>query len=369
MSDHPSHWTKCLLGERVQFQYGKSPNEVRSPGGKYPVYGSSGKTAEAIDCTTQSPSIIVGRKGTIDKPIFLEEKCWAIDTTFFVDSFPLDEPKYLFYLLDSINLKSLNESTGVPSLSRDALHSISVALPPLPEQKKIAEILSGIDLQIANQLNKASKCKHLLQGILDQVMTQGTRGRMAVDTDAGKVPDNWRVGKVDDFFVLGRGRVISIPYIRDHPGPYPVFSSQSKNNGEMGRMDTYDFDGNYFIWTTDGAYAGSVFARSGKFNCTNVCGTGRAKSPSEADAKFAAYFLQRVAKKHVSYVGNPKLMNNIFAEIPFALPPIDEQREINSMIDAVKRNIDLVETQVASLSNLKSSISADLLSGRKRVSI
>jgi len=266
-------------------------------------------------------------------------------------------------------LQQLAAGSTFLEVSGSNVRSFPFVVPPLPEQKKIAEILSGIDNTIANQQNKANKCKHLLQGILDLLMTQGTRGRAIVDTDAGKVPNNWEVGRVGDFFALGRGRVISIPYIKNHPGPYPVFSSQSKNNGEMGRMGTYDFDGDYFTWTTDGAYAGSVFARSGKFNCTNVCGTGRAKSPGKADTKYAAYFLQRVAKGHVSYVGNPKLMNNIFDEIPFALPPIDEQSEISAIIDSARRNIDLIENQIASLSNLKKSISTDLLSGRKRVSV
>jgi type I restriction enzyme S subunit len=254
-------------------------------------------------------------------------------------------------------------------VSGSNVRSFPFILPPLPEQKKIAEILSGIDLRISNAKVKVEKCRHLLNGIINQLMAFGTRGRKVIETDAGSFPENWRIGKVEDFFTLGRGRVISIPYIKEHPGPYPVFSSQSKNNGEMGRMDTYDFDGDYFTWTTDGAYAGSVFFRSGKFNCTNVCGTGKAKSSNEANPEFASYFLQRVAKRHVSYVGNPKLMNNIFAEIPFALPPVDEQEEITQIIDSARKNIESIEEQISSLSNLKVSISADLLSGRKRVSV
>jgi len=305
-------------------------------------------------------------------PEELDGFCSSQDIPAF-DITPSVDPNWFLHLFRQRNfyesLENIATGTGSKRIQPSELGEKEIAVPPLPEQKKIAEILSGIDQQIANQQNKASKWLHLHQGILDLLMTQGTRGRAVVDTDAGKVPDNWKIGRVEDFFALGRGRVISIPYIKDHPGPYPVFSSQSKNNGEMGRMDTYDFDGDYFTWTTDGAYAGSVFARSGRFNCTNVCGTGRAKSPDEADTKFAAYFLQRVAKGHVSYVGNPKLMNNTFAEIPFALPPIDEQSEINEIIDSARRNIDLIESQILSLSNLKKSVSSDLLSGRKRVSV
>jgi type I restriction enzyme S subunit len=266
-------------------------------------------------------------------------------------------------------LQGISQGSTFDAISGKDLCELEVEIPPIPEQKKIAEILSGIDRQITNKTKKIEKHQFLIAGILNQLMTSGTTNRKVVETDAGRVPENWTVGKVEDFFELGRGRVISIPYIKENPGPYPVFSSQSKNNGEMGRMNSYDFEGDYFTWTTDGAYAGSVFARSGRFNCTNVCGTGRAKSSSDADTRFAAYFLQRVAKRHVSYVGNPKLMNNVFAAIPFALPPIGEQREIAKIIHATKSGAELLERQIASLSHLKSSIASDLLSGRKRVSV
>lgn len=300
-----------------------------------------------------------GPTGAINQHIFKVLPKEGIDKTF------------LHYLIDHAIPALAEESHGstMKHIKKSALSAFRLPIPPLPEQKKIAEILSGVDKQIANKTRKIEKHEHLIAGILNQLMTSGTTNQKLVETDAGRVPENWRVGRVEDFFDLGRGRVISIPHIKENPGPYPVFSSQSKNNGEMGRMNSYDFEGDYFTWTTDGAYAGSVFARSGKFNCTNVCGTGRAKSSSDADTRFAAYFLQRVAKRHVSYVGNPKLMNNVFAAIPFALPPIGEQREIAKIIDATKSGTELLGRQITSLSNLKSSIASDLLSGRKRVSV
>jgi len=380
MSEYPREWRVETIGEICKIHDSKriplSSEQRRDRKGPYPYYGANNIQDSIDDFIFDFDAVLLAEDGgyydeyeTRDIAQYATGRYWVNNHAHILTGSESLDTRFLYFSLVRKNICPWINTGTRAKLNQADLRQIEIAVPPLPEQKKIAEILSGIDQQIANQQNKARKWLYLHQGILDLLMTQGTTGRAVVDTDAGKVPDNWNIGRVEDFFTLGRGRVISIPYIKDHPGPYPVFSSQSKNNGEMGRMDTYDFDGDYFTWTTDGAYAGSVFARSGKFNCTNVCGTGRAKSPDEADTKFAAYFLQRVAKGHVSYVGNPKLMNNTFAEIPFALPPIDEQSEINEIIDSARRNIDLIESQILSLSNLKKSVSSDLLSGRKRVSV
>ena len=71
---------------------------------------------------------------------------------------------------------------------------------------------------------------------------------------------------------LRRGRVMSKEYLADNIGEYPVYSSQTAKNGEIGSINTFDFDGEFISWTTDGANAGTVFYRKEKFSITNVCG-------------------------------------------------------------------------------------------------
>lgn len=96
---------------------------------------------------------------------------------------------------------------------------------------------------------------------------------------------------------IQRGRVISKTYLEQNKGTYPVYSSQTKNNGEIGSIDTYDFDGEYVTWTTDGAYAGTVFYRNEKFSITNICGLISPKNSEYLLAKFISYWLQIEAKK------------------------------------------------------------------------
>ena len=76
---------------------------------------------------------------------------------------------------------------------------------------------------------------------------------------------------------LSRGRVMSKEYLAENAGKHPVYSSQTANNGEIGRINTFDYDGEFITWTTDGANAGTVFHRTGKFSITNVCGLIKVK--------------------------------------------------------------------------------------------
>ncbi len=175
------------------------------------------------------------------------------------------------------------------------------------------------------------------------------------------VPEGWTSKSVKEICILGRGSVISAEYISKHEGIYPVYSSQSQNNGEMGRIDVYDFDGEYITWTTDGAYAGTVFYREGKFNCTNVCGTLKPKELS-VSVKFLSYLLSINAKKHVSYVGNPKLMNNVVGSIQLTLPSDPaEQRAIADILSTLDEAIVQSESLVWKYQSVKQGLMSDLL--------
>jgi len=172
---------------------------------------------------------------------------------------------------------------------------------------------------------------------------------------------DWTQIKVKEICDIGRGRVISSQEIESRLGIYPVFSPQSQNRGEMGRIDTYDFDGEYVTWTTDGAYAGTVFYREGKFNCTNVCGTLKANSP-QISMEFLAYKLSTLAKNYVSYVGNPKLMNNVMANIELSLPDNKkEQEQIADVLSTIDRAIAQTEAIIAKQQRIKTGLMQDLL--------
>lgn len=146
-------------------------------------------------------------------------------------------------------------------------------------------------------------------------------------------PNGVKYKNIQELCKISRGKVMSKDFIKSNAGEYPVYSSQTENNGELGKISTYDFDGEYLTWTTDGANAGSVFYRKGKFSVTNVCGLLEIKSKIMIP-KFLYYVLSIEAPKYVNAgMGNPKLMSNVMAKIRVAVPPLEVQCEIVHILD------------------------------------
>ena len=227
---------------------------------------------------------------------------------------------YLHYVIANnrfINFV-MNGSKGVkmPRGDKEQMKTYIISLPPMvKEQNKIATFLSLLDERIATQNKIIDKLESLIKGLNQQLLYN----------------NKWKTYKIKDIADIGRGRVISsIEIEKQHQPKYPVYSSQTSNNGIMGYLDDYMFDGEYITWTTDGANAGTVFYRNGKFNCTNVCGT--LKINQEHNCYFVSLVLQQSTHYYVSTnLANPKLMNNTMASIKIKLPNIEEQNYLSKI--------------------------------------
>ena len=155
----------------------------------------------------------------------------------------------------------------------------------------------------------------------------------------GVIPEHWKVIKIKYLFNIGRGRVISQQELVID-GLFPVYSSQTQENGVLGYINSYDFNCKQITWTTDGANAGSIFLREGKHNCTNVCGTLQPKTKDQI-IEFIAYALKVAAQFYKRPDTNgAKIMNGEMAEIFVTLPLIHEQNVIAHFLDRKTTQID-----------------------------
>ena len=172
-------------------------------------------------------------------------------------------------------------SSAIPHISLKDIQNFPIAVPSIQkEADKISKLFHLLDERIATQNKIIEDLKKLKSAISKKLLCN----------------DKWTTCIIQDIAEIGRGRVISSVEIDRQKHPlYPVYSSQTSNNGIMGYLDNYMFDGEYITWTTDGANAGTVFYRKGKFNCTNVCGTLKILP------KFDCYFVSLVLAENGGY--------------------------------------------------------------------
>ena len=135
----PKNWSLCHFGDIATVINGKNQAKVENPDGKYPIYGSGGIMGMADDYICPENCTIIGRKGSINNPIFVKEKFWNVDTAFGLCPSKAVLPKFLFHFCEYFDFTTLDSSTTLPSLTKTNIQQIVFALPPIKEQKRILD--------------------------------------------------------------------------------------------------------------------------------------------------------------------------------------------------------------------------------------
>ena len=158
----------------LEIKSGRSQKQVKNLDGKYPIYGSGGIMGYADDFICNEGTIIIGRKGTINKPIYVEEKFWNVDTAFGLSPSEYLDSKFLYYFCLGYDFTKHDKGTTLPSLvKKDLLANVFMAVPPLAEQRRIVEILDeafkGIDRAEANTKKNLANAHELFDSYLNKV--------------------------------------------------------------------------------------------------------------------------------------------------------------------------------------------------------
>jgi type I restriction enzyme S subunit len=162
-------WEEVKLGDIFTIKNGKDYKHLGN--GEIPVYGTGGIMTYVDSFLYNGESVGIGRKGTIDKPFYLKGKFWTVDTLFYCVSFKSCIPKYLYYLFNTINWKTYNEASGVPSLSQSTIKSIKIRIPKISEQQKIASVLSNFDIEIEKLITHKKSLIQQKQGLMQQLLS------------------------------------------------------------------------------------------------------------------------------------------------------------------------------------------------------
>ena len=141
------------LEQLATIKYGKNQKKVVSDKGSIPIYGTGGFMGTAVDYLYDKPTVLIGRKGSIEKVKYVEEPFWAVDTTFYtIINESLIRPHFLYYKLSLFNLKKYDEGTTIPSLRADTLKQIELDIPPLIVQDRVISIIESIEYKIENNI-------------------------------------------------------------------------------------------------------------------------------------------------------------------------------------------------------------------------
>jgi len=321
----------------------------------YKIYTSKEKADELLSCNIYPDDIIMSKMGD---PV--GRACLIPDyhNRYVMSSdgirIAVDEDKYdkyfIFLVLNSKVFRSKVENASTGSTRKRiglvVLKNLVLTVPKeKKEQQKIANCLSSLDNLITAETDKLDQLKNHKKGLLQQLFP--AKGETKPQF---RFPEEKELGEI---FEVTRGYVLPMSLVSEKQTEkkyYPVYSSQTKNNGLAGFYNEYLYE-NAITWTTDGANAGDVNFREGEFYCTNVCGV--LLNINGLANKCVAEIINSVAKEHVSYVGNPKLMNGVMSKIKIAIPSLKEQQKIANCLSSIDDLIKLQTTRIEALKEHK----------------
>lgn len=392
----PDGWRTKTLRDLATINYGRDPRAILSDDGEYPVYGTSGSERRGTGYLYDGESIILGRKGTIERVHFASGRFWTIDTAYFLSDFGESVPRWLYYSLCNRDLRALNEATGVPSLSRDVLYKLKTPTPPPPEQAKIAEVLSIVDRAIEQTEAVIAKQQRIKTGLMQDLLTRGIdeHGNLRSeqthkfkDSPLGRIPVEWEVKQVVETGSVTLGRQLSPKYMKGKT-PTPYLRVANVYDGWIDYSDILAMDfterekAKYFLRPGDillnEGQSRELVGRSAIFGgppstyCfQNTLVRYRANEgmrPEFAQAVFKRWLdtgvFADVARQttSVAHLGADR-----FARMLIARPEPDEQERIVSVLLSLDHVLRREGETLCKLKALKRGLMQDLLSGDRRV--
>lgn len=164
-------WRRSTLGDVLRVRHGRDQKAIQCDDGCFPILATGGEIGRTNTPLYSRPSVLIGRKGTIDRPQFMDQPFWTVDTLFYTEIQGISSALYLFYVFQTIDWRSYNEASGVPSLSTKTIEAISVNLPEPDEQAEIAATLADFDREIDGLEQRSTKFRALREGMMQQLLT------------------------------------------------------------------------------------------------------------------------------------------------------------------------------------------------------
>lgn len=187
-------WEEKRLGECLTLLYGKDWKDKSSTKKLYPVLGTGGVISYIDEFIYDKPCVLIGRKGSINNPVFIDKPFWTVDTQFYSEIHEGYSPKFLYYIFCTENWSKHDESTGVPSLSAKNVENTHKHIPSYSEQQKIADFLSNVDSIITAETKILNTLQKKKKALMQKLFTQQLRFK----SDDGKDFPEWEEKKLGE---------------------------------------------------------------------------------------------------------------------------------------------------------------------------
>jgi type I restriction enzyme, S subunit len=374
MNKHlPEEWEIKKIGDILKVKHGKNQRDVEVKNGKYPILGTGGVIGRTNSFLYDKPSVLIGRKGTIDRPQFMEKPFWTVDTLFYTDIKNDIDPKWLYYKFCTIPWKRYNEATGVPSLSASTIHSIKIEIPTLIEQKKIAAVLTTWDKVIDLKQKQIEQKKEQKKGLMQKLLTGEVRLR--------GFEGEWKVVRIRDLSSVVTGTTPSTKN-KDYyeNGTYPwitptdITDSKYISNSER-KLTEKGIEKGRFV--PAGSLLITCIASIGKNAILTIDGSCNqqinAILPSKQHSnEFLYYKLKQDIKRMEILAGKSAtaiINKNTFENFKVSIPELEEQKAIAKVLSVIDDSIELSLKEVEQLKIQKKGLMQLLLTGKVRIRV
>ena len=343
----PEGWREAKLGDVAVFNYGKSLLEQKRLSGDIPVFSSAGLIGWHNEPLVKERGIVIGRKGTIGSVHKSDIPFFPIDTSFYISESDTEcNLNFLYYLLREIRLDKLNSDSAVPGLNRNTAYAQDIKIPPLPEQKAIAEVLSSLEDKI-DLLHRQNKT---LENIAQTLF------RKWFIEDAG---EEWEERKLGDFFPIVTGKKDANYSTED--GKYPFFTCAQ----DIIKAPEYSFEGDAILLAGNGDF--NVKRYTGKFEAYQ-----RTYVLIPYESKYSG-FLYTLIKFHLlAITGGAQgsvvqfITKGMISNFKFLMPKDNFNHKLKQFNELYVR-IDLNSNQIRKLETMRDTFLPNLISGKVRV--
>lgn len=371
----PEHWEITSFKRKITINNGKDYKDFLDAE-IYPVMGSGGCFAYCSNYMYDGEALLLGRKGTIDKPLYVKGKFWAVDTMFYAIPHANLDCKFAYYLALMFPFNLYSTSTSLPSLTQTDLGNILVAFPFLSEQQSIATYLDQkcgeIDELITLQEEMITKLQSYKQSVITEAVTKGLDKNVSLKDSGiewiGEIPEHWKIVCLKRLSKISTGNQDTQDSTPD--GKYPFFVRSPK----VERSNRYTFEGPSILMAGDGVGAGKVFhLADNKFACHQrvYC----INQFSKINRIFLFYYLSSLFYNIIDSANSKSTVDSVrlpmIAEFPVCIPLDLEQQSIADYLDQKCSEIDelisIKQQKIEKLKDYKKSLIFECVTGKRKV--